>query len=1113
VYNATSGTLVVTLSAGDSGDILADAVQIVRYETAPTTNLTINNFSIVDSGENVGQISVTYTVTGADAPPFSIGIYGSPSTVRQGDLLQSYDVSDPSVLAPGTYTATFTADFSDLGSDKYLFAALDCNDEVYEMTRAGNVSSPTYTVPLAGIDGVFQNPDDGNVYIFTGSGTGNTVAVTPDPTTAGDIDVAVNSNPLQIFSNASNVYVYSPGSGSRITIDPSVTAAVSVYPGSDSTVTGPTENMPEASISADAPTTSEAPAADKTNGDFTLELSQDTTESLTVSYTLSGSTAWEWSDYTLQGAATFAAGTDTTTISVVPMDAGVAGGSKNVVFTLTPGGNYSVDPDNSSATVTIVDNDLPTVSVAADADSDTFTVSTNGTLDEPLLVPYTTGGSAANGVDYQLLSGDVVIPAGSTSATVSVTPLADQSGGDHTVTLTLGSGSGYTLSQSQGTLTIENNQITSQAPSASEFYIGSAGTFLVPAGATTLWLGFHDFQQWNDNWGSVNVTLTWQGCDALPTYCPVYATDCLFYAFAPAGTQTLDYNEDVDVDDYRPPSVTVPAGATGVSITTTGGPWGNLTRNGSHDMSQSGGPGGYDGLPESLTNPSDYVCSALNSQNIVAGSFLEGSLVGMWVPDSERAAVTIGDAVAVEGDREQFTVTLTPPPGAGSGQSYTVNYATQDGTGVNAALAGTDYDATSGTLTFSSSGASSQTITVQTHLDANATGNLNFSMVLSDPGAAQDPPLAGTLQFVNSTGPGLIEEVNEALTIYSPDGSVSEDGVVDVGGSVPMAVVASPAGQNGSYTLSYDTNYFKVTTDTAGNNVLSPGASIALNNGYAPLYLWGAAATPDPNGSQITLAYGVGGAGTNCSAQVQPQGQPGDPPTNGPPSASAKEAVDSTDFPFKYPYASSTRKPDIISSVAAGSGKLTVTITKGPNYHYGLDFLKVMDGTAMDEGNVDRDSAQCAVKWNTSGGVTNSNCQQAGKPAANWRAAKSRNGEDEVVWDTTVPANATSVTIVLIYTDILQGTPAQAEDGNLKGDMPAIIGFWTGTRNAGGNWVFTAKPSAAVPRPTGKHPTVKEIAATVAQVKRVLKDDTGLVLKERTNPKFSTDTGFDIMTK
>ena len=186
--------------------------------------------------------------------------------------------------------------------------------------------------------------------------------------------------------------------------------------------------------------------------------------------------------------------------------------------------------------------------------------------------------------------------------------------------------------------------------------------------------------------------------------------------------------------------MTVPTGATSVSIQASGN-WGNDSGHG-----LQGGPNGYTGTPQTLETPSDYLNSAMNSQNITAGSFLEGTLVGTWSPDCQRAAVTVGDAVAVAGDEEQFTVTLAPPPNAPSNWSYTVNYATQDGT----AVAGTDYTATSGSLNFSAS-QTTQTVTVQTELDGNAVdgSDLSFSVVLTDPGTSNTPPGPG--RFNSST--------------------------------------------------------------------------------------------------------------------------------------------------------------------------------------------------------------------------------------------------------------------------------------------------------------------------------------------------------------------------
>ena len=107
VYQATSGTLVVQLGTDGSGEVLADAAMIVPETTAPVTNLTMNSFAV----DGNGNFSVTYTIAGEDSPPFSIGVYGSPDGVQPATLLQTYDVTDPSVLGGGgqTYTVSFAA--------------------------------------------------------------------------------------------------------------------------------------------------------------------------------------------------------------------------------------------------------------------------------------------------------------------------------------------------------------------------------------------------------------------------------------------------------------------------------------------------------------------------------------------------------------------------------------------------------------------------------------------------------------------------------------------------------------------------------------------------------------------------------------------------------------------------------------------------------------------------------------------------------------------------------------------------------------------------------------------------------------------------------------------
>lgn len=103
-------------------------------------------------------------------------------------------------------------------------------------------------------------------------------------------------------------------------------------------------------------------------------------------------------------------------------------------------------------THTLTHSPVPVVSVVASdaraAESGgnpaTYTVSRTGYTDQPLTVNYTLGGTAVNGVDYALLSGSVIIPAGASSAAITLTPLADAlTEGTESVVLTLGAGNGY----------------------------------------------------------------------------------------------------------------------------------------------------------------------------------------------------------------------------------------------------------------------------------------------------------------------------------------------------------------------------------------------------------------------------------------------------------------------------------------------------------------------------------------------------------------------------------------------------------------------------------------------------------------------------------------------
>ena len=193
-------------------------------------------------------------------------------------------------------------------------------------------------------------------------------------------------------------------------------------------------------------------------GLFTLTRSGSATllaAPLSVTLTLTG-TATNGTDYSgLPLTANFAAGVATTTVEVKPTSDAVTEGPETVILTLGVTAPYEVGSP-ASATVTIGDTPTPLVSVtafdstAAEAglDPGVFRFTRSVASATPLTVTYTIAGNAQNGIDYQLLSGSVTIPAGVAFIDVTVQPKVnfDAVGGSETVIVTLVDGADYDLS-------------------------------------------------------------------------------------------------------------------------------------------------------------------------------------------------------------------------------------------------------------------------------------------------------------------------------------------------------------------------------------------------------------------------------------------------------------------------------------------------------------------------------------------------------------------------------------------------------------------------------------------------------------------------------------------
>lgn len=176
---------------------------------------------------------------------------------------------------------------------------------------------------------------------------------------------------------------------------------------------------------------------------FVVRRSEPTNADLRVYLSYSG-TATAGADYpSLSASLVIPAGRDAAFLMLVPKDDTLVEGPETVIarFTPVPGPGYIPDPDHGSATITIIDNDLPQPTVVsiraedsratelppvAEVDPARFRVSRTGDLSRDLLVFFSVGGSASPGADYPELNSPVVIAAGESSVTLDVVPIHDE---------------------------------------------------------------------------------------------------------------------------------------------------------------------------------------------------------------------------------------------------------------------------------------------------------------------------------------------------------------------------------------------------------------------------------------------------------------------------------------------------------------------------------------------------------------------------------------------------------------------------------------------------------------------------------------------------------------
>ena len=215
---------------------------------------------------------------------------------------------------------------------------------------------------------------------------------------------------------------------------------------------------------------SDASASEGDAVEFTVSLSAESSQAVTVQYATSDGTAESGTDYTAaSGTLTFGANETSKTVSVATTSDSADEENETFTLTLSSPTNAALGDATATATGTINDDDgAPTVSVsdasATEGDAVGFAVSLSAASGRHVQVSFLAHvgtGDTASSDDFDYLGGAAIIVAGQTSVTVDV-PTTDDAvvEENETFTLTLSSPTNATLGDATATGTIIDDDAT-----------------------------------------------------------------------------------------------------------------------------------------------------------------------------------------------------------------------------------------------------------------------------------------------------------------------------------------------------------------------------------------------------------------------------------------------------------------------------------------------------------------------------------------------------------------------------------------------------------------------------------------------------------------------------
>jgi large repetitive protein len=734
-HNGTSGT-TDTFTVNDGDPPPNNQIRVNVTITPPTSSIVISpaSLSAITAGAPFSQ---TLTATGGTAP-YAWSISGG--TIPPGLTLSNSGVISGIATQRGAFNFTVRAQDA-LGaiSDKGYSGTIAVPTLVIAPNSATAAQNQPFSLTIAASGGVSPYSFLHEVVagaLPPGMSLSSTGVLSGTPTTVGTTNFQMR------------VSDSSTGPGSYFELENFSFNVVT---------------PPLVSISAAPASVSEDGA---TNAVVTVTRSLNLTSPTVVNITTSG-TATSGGDY-VGGVTTVTipAGATTATFTVDPVADTNIEADETATFTVATGTGYTVGAP-SAATVNILNDDVPTVSIAVapvsvaedGAPNLVYTVSLNQAAAIPVSVNYVVAGSATSGVDFAAVTSPLVIPAGATSGTITINPAADATiEADETVIISLAAGAGYIVG----------------APNSAN------GTILnddVPN------LTINDVTINEGNSGTTNAVFS------VSLSAPAGPAGVSFDIATANGTATGG-------SDYVAQSLTgqsIPAGSNSYSFT--------VQLNG-----------------DILNEPSETLF--VNVTNVVNAVVVDGQGVGTIVNDDPLPSLSINDVTVTEGNGGTVNAVFTVSLSAASGQTVSVNYATANGTATQPA----DYTNTTGTLTFNA-GITTQTVTVPVIGETAPEPNESFFVNLSGATNATLSDNQGLGSITNDDVPIAINPTtlpNGTVAIaYSQtvtaSGGTAPYGFAVTAGTLPTGLTLSAGGLlSGTPTAGGNFSFTIAATDASG---------------------------------------------------------------------------------------------------------------------------------------------------------------------------------------------------------------------------------------------------------------------------------------------------------